>query len=309
MPRPLRIKSESGFYHVILRGNGKRILFETDSDRRTFLSILVHYGEKYGIEYHAWCLMDNHVHLLIREARQILSKAMRDIELVFAQYYNAVNDHVGTVFQGRYKSYAIESERYLLAVMRYIHNNPVRAGLSTGLDYLWSSFNDYIRGGSLTTIDFILGMLSGVDAFRDFCSYYDESEMKEIDRRIRGRLTDGEAVELAKQVLGVESPAMIERSEKQKRNQQLTMLLDAGLPARQISRITGIARGIVEYVCAKRKENLAKDPTLCQKPQEEKPGKGPDPLPETAGRKTWQRTRPFARKTTLRPVRAAADLV
>ena len=252
MPRPLRLISASGFYHVVLRGNGKRILFETDADRRTFLSILKHYGEKYGIEFHAWCLMDNHVHLLVRDDGHALSQAMHDIDLVFAQYYNAVNDHVGTVFQGRYSSFPIETERNLLTVLRYIHNNPVRAGISSDLDYMWSSFDDYLRGGTFTSTDFFLEILGGPDCFRAFCSCYDEQEMKEIDRKVRGRLTDNEAIELAKQLLDIGSPSMIERSDRKKRNQQLTLLLDAGLSARQVSRITGIGRGIVEYVCAKR---------------------------------------------------------
>ena len=251
MPRPMRLISASGFYHVILRGNGKRILFETDSDRRVFLSVLAHYGEKYGIEYHAWCLMDNHVHLLVRDEGHVLSKAMHDIALVFAQHYNSVNDHVGTVFQGRFVSFPIETEHNLLAVLRYIHNNPVKAGLPGGLNYLWSSFDDYLGGGTFTTTDFFLEMLGGPDGFRAFCSVYDESETKEIDRKTTGRISDNEAIELAKKVLEIESPEMLEMVEREKRNQQLKLLSDAGLSARQISRITGIGRGIVERVCAK----------------------------------------------------------
>ena len=262
MPRPLRMISASGFYHVILRGNGKRILFETDADRRDFLSILAHYGEKYGIEYHAWCLMDNHIHLLVRDDRQVLSQAMHDIGLVFAQHYNAANEHVGTVFQGRFTSFPIETERNLLAVFRYIHNNPIRAGISSGLDYPWSSFNDFIGGGSFTTTGFFLEMLGGPEGLRVFCSYYEESEIKEIDRITSGRLTDTEAIEVAKQLLGIESPAMIESSNREKRNQQLMLLLDAGLSVRQISRLTGIGRGVVDYVVAKRRKNLSKEPTL-----------------------------------------------
>ena len=220
MPRLARTVSSTGFYHVIIRGGGRRILFENDSDRRYLINLLERYGDKYGIEYHAWCLMDNHVHLLIADTKRNMSKAMHDICCVFAQYYNAVNEHVGSVLQGRYKSFAIETENYLLEVMRYIHNNPIRSGVTTVLDYPWSSFVDYVRGGSLTSTEMFLEMLGGPDGVRDFCNHYDESQMKEIDKIIRGRLTDSEAIELAKQLLGLESPAMIEMQDRNRRNNQ-----------------------------------------------------------------------------------------
>ena len=250
MPRLARRVSSSGYYHVILKGNGKRVLFEMDSDKKKFLKLLERYGEKHDIKYLAWCLMDNHVHLLLLDSSCNMSKAMHDICGQFAKYYNHVNDHVGRVFQNRYTSYAIENENYLLDVMRYIHQNPLRAGISQTLDYPWSSYDDYIRGGWITSTDLILDILGGIDGFRVFCSQIDEDVLRKIERVIRGRMTDSEALELAKHILGDELFAKFDRLGKQDRNECLCVLYEHGIPEMQIARITGIGRGIVQRACA-----------------------------------------------------------
>lgn len=249
MPRIARRIAESGYYHVILRGNGKRILFENDRDRRFFLKLLEQYIEQYDIECLAWCLMGNHVHLLIGDPNNQLSKLMHDIGGTYASYYNRVNDHVGSVFENRYTSRAIESENYLLGAMRYIHRNPLRAGLTKSLDYPWSSYDEYIRGGSITSTDMILEMLGGVDGFRDYCSCDDDEVALQIEKDTSGRLTDDEALERAKQVLGDSLFKRLDRLGKQDRDDCLYCLSRNGLTISQIARITGIGRNIVQRAC------------------------------------------------------------
>ncbi|WP_373000589.1 REP-associated tyrosine transposase, partial [Lutispora sp.] len=144
MPRFRRKLSKSRIYHVMVRGNERKDLFLDNDDREKFIDIL--YKKKTENEYdlYAYCLMSNHVHLLIRECSNEIARIMKRINTSYACYFNKKYDRIGHVFQDRYKSEVIESERHLLAAVRYIHNNPVKAGLvRSASQYKWSSYNIY----------------------------------------------------------------------------------------------------------------------------------------------------------------------
>ena len=251
MPRLARKIASSGFYHVIIRGNGKQILFESDSDRIYFLTLLKRYGEKYGIKYHAWCLMDNHVHFLIEDPSGDLRKAMHDINCVYAKYFNDTYESNGSVFQGRYTSIPIEQNHYLLAVMRYVHRNPIKAGLSDSLAYPWSSFEDYLYGSSFTCTEMVLEMLGGVDGFLKYCSEDDSAEYCRIKTSEKDRVSDSQAIEIAKTLLGDQKYLTIKSLGRIERNECLVALINAGLSVRQIGRITGMGRGVIRYLAVK----------------------------------------------------------
>ena len=110
MPRAPRATAESGFYHVILRGNGRQIIFEDDADRRAFLELLVKRAEDAGIHVLAWCLMENHVHLVLEDPTQALSEMMQRLSGGYAQRFNRKSGRVGHVFENRFKSCPIENE-------------------------------------------------------------------------------------------------------------------------------------------------------------------------------------------------------
>lgn len=251
MPRLARRIAASGFYHVMLRGDGRRILFEVDSDRREFLGFLEKYGTKYDAEFHAWCLMDNHVHLLIHDKSNALDKVMHDLCTSFARYYNEKNDRVGSVFQNRFTSIPIESDEGLLKVMRYIHQNPMKACLTKDLHYPWSSYDDYFRGASFTSTNLILDMLGGTDEYIKFCNQIDEKTYFMIEKEISGQLTDGEALELAKDCLGEKKFNRISSMGKLERDNCFRVLHRHGIPKRQVARLTGMGRSIVQRACAK----------------------------------------------------------
>ena len=124
MPRTERRKSASGFYHVVMRGNGRQNLFEDDADRRSFLSYLRGDAERFGVRVLAWCLMSNHIHLLLEDRDDNLSEMMRSLATSYALRFNRRGGHAGHVFQQRFYSNPIEDEAYLLQAMRYIHDNP-----------------------------------------------------------------------------------------------------------------------------------------------------------------------------------------
>lgn len=147
MPRPLRIEVAGGIYHVIARGNERKDVFRDDVDREFYLRKLVDCRSRFGFFIYAYCLMDNHVHLAIERGAVALSCIMQALLSSHAQRFNKRHDRVGHLFQGRYKAFLVEKERYLLSLLRYIHLNPVQAGVvREPSSYAWSSDRYYRLG-------------------------------------------------------------------------------------------------------------------------------------------------------------------
>ena len=145
MPRQRRKLSKTGIYHVMLRGNERKSLFPKEEDYRKFLQILTNKKRDDSFLLYAYCLMSNHIHLLIRENKQNISQIMKRIKIAYAYYFNKKYNRVGHVFQDRFKSESIEEENYLLSVIRYIHHNPLKAKMvSDPISYPWSSYNFYL---------------------------------------------------------------------------------------------------------------------------------------------------------------------
>ncbi|HYF97629.1 MAG TPA: transposase [Coxiellaceae bacterium] len=145
MPRALRIHYENACYHVILRGNNYEDIFLSDNDQLLFCALLEKAIQKFNFKIHLFCLMTNHVHLLIQVSETPLSKIMQNISMRYTYWLNKKLARVGHVFQGRYKAILVEKDEYLLELCRYIHFNPVKAAITTRAeDYHWSSHNDYL---------------------------------------------------------------------------------------------------------------------------------------------------------------------
>jgi len=141
MARPLRIEFPGALYHVTSRGNARQRVFRDDEDRELFLATLAWVVERFGWRCHAYCLMDNHIHLLIDTPQPNLSRGMRQLNGVYTQRFNRRHGKVGHLFQGRYKAILVEKEGYLLELARYIVLNPVRAKMvKTPERYPWSSY-------------------------------------------------------------------------------------------------------------------------------------------------------------------------
>jgi REP element-mobilizing transposase RayT len=148
MARPLRIEYEGAAYHIISRGNRGEHIFEADKDKEYFLEILQAAIVKYKIDLYAYCIMGNHYHLLLTTPYGELTKAMHYIGSAYGSYLRRQKGWIGHIFAGRYKSLCIEKERYLLELSRYIHLNPVRAGITENPEgYKWSSYVYYIGKG------------------------------------------------------------------------------------------------------------------------------------------------------------------
>jgi len=141
MSRPLRIEFSGAVYHITSRGNGKQKIFFKDNDRKIFLNLLWEVVERERWICYAYCLMDNHYHLLVETKRPNLSRGMRELNGIYAQKLNYIKNSVGHVFQSRYKSILVEKDNYLLELCRYIVLNPVRAKMVRNPeDWKWSSY-------------------------------------------------------------------------------------------------------------------------------------------------------------------------
>lgn len=148
MSRALRIEYPGAWYHVINRGAGRQRVFHSDRSREIFLTLLGDISQIYSVEIHAYSLMENHYHLLIHTPRGGLSQAMRHLNGVYTQKANHIRKSDGPLFRGRYKALLVQSEEYLLELVRYIHMNPVEAGLSRHpRDHRWTSHRAYLFKG------------------------------------------------------------------------------------------------------------------------------------------------------------------
>lgn len=164
MPRPLRLRSETNIYHVMARGNRRKIIFHDKDDKQRFINILISKNKEECFKLFAYCIMDNHYHLLLREMNEDLSIIMKMINSSYATYYNNRYEGSGHVFQDRFRSQPVNNDEYLLGVMRYIHNNPSKAGIVNRCqDYPWSSYQQYIyykKDNELLDVSSILNMYS-----------------------------------------------------------------------------------------------------------------------------------------------------
>ncbi len=154
MPRPPRLEFPGALYHVTARGNERRALYRDDADRDEYLARLAHYRRKFGFRLLSYCLMTNHIHLAVRAGQEPLSRVMAGLHSSYAEWFNRRHDRVGHLFQGRYKAFLVQEERYLQALVRYIHRNPVEARIvRRPQDYRWSSDRFLRRGNGPVWLD------------------------------------------------------------------------------------------------------------------------------------------------------------
>jgi putative transposase len=154
MPRPPRLEFPGALYHVTARGNERRALYRDDADRDEYLARLAHYRRKFGFRLLSFCLMGNHIHLAVRAGQEPLSRVMAGLHSSYAEWFNRRHDRVGHLFQGRYKAFLVQEERYLEAIVRYIHRNPVEARIvQRPQDYRWSSDRFLRRGQGPAWLD------------------------------------------------------------------------------------------------------------------------------------------------------------
>ncbi|MDF2524712.1 MAG: hypothetical protein K0R31_2353 [Clostridiales bacterium] len=254
MSRIARERSRSGIYHVMLRGANRQEIFHDEEDCLRFLETLERYKKKGELRVYGWCLMGNHVHLLLKEGKEELAVTMKRIGVSFAWFYNWKYKTTGHLFQDRYKSEKVESDEYLMAVVRYIHQNPVKAGIvKKPGDWKWSSCQGYYGNGNYapTLLDsgLILGFFSderkmGIKGFIEFNETINEDEF--LDDTVKTHLTDDEAkIEIKKVIAGYEITEIKGLPKLQRDEIVVRIKKIESLTQRQISRILGISLSLI----------------------------------------------------------------
>ncbi len=251
MPRIQRIKSRTDIYHVMIRGVNKNIIFNDDNDREKFLQILIYYKNKFVINIYAYCLMDNHVHILLK-AEENFNKFMQCLQTVYALYFNKKYKRVGHLFQDRFKSIPVEKDEYLLECVRYIHQNPVKAKISSIGNYKWSSYQEYITKSRIINTIYILNLFGNkkkiaLENYKTFMNIINKkADIRNI--AIEDKISDAEAIELIESFFNVKI-INIKEYDIIERNIILSEILDLNIfNILQLSRITKINRNIIRKI-------------------------------------------------------------
>lgn len=248
MPHTARKKGESGFYHVVTKGDGGQIIFESDENRAFYLIVLEAAVAAHAVELHAFCMMDNHVHLLVRDRGDALSTFMKQLDETYAMYYAKTTARVGHVFQKRYWSEPIETDERFLATLRYIHANPEPAGMCAAKDYQWSSYGAYAgkskKLGFVTT-DFALELLGGAGKFAAFQKSGGRFAEPFPGSTLRRHLTSDELVQIAADLIGRDELVNIRGMKPRDRAEMLGVLVNAGFTDGEIGRVTGMGKSSI----------------------------------------------------------------
>lgn len=259
MSRRAREVSGTGIYHVMMRGINRQNIFEDDEDYSRFVELLYQMvcpvddnGKPMPSRctFYAYCLMTNHVHLLIREASESLSVVIKRIGVSYAQYYNKKYIHFGHLFQDRFKSEPVNDNAYFFTLIRYIHQNPMAAGLTDDVaSYHWSSWNEYETAGngiqSVCSTKTVLSRMP-LDELRElvFDPLPKTTMILDFDSG-NSIKTDEEMKEFFSSLYGLEHPLNLQLYSRDRQNDILRAAKEFGGSIRQLVRLTGISFTII----------------------------------------------------------------
>lgn len=254
MPRTARKKSNTKVYHVILRGNAKQDIFLEKQDYNKFMKEICNTKEKYQYELYAYCLMTNHVHIILYDKTDKLSKILQSLTVSYSAYWNKKYEREGHVFQNRFLSKNVEDEKYLRTLCRYIHQNPCKAGIAEMEEYPWSSYQEYIKENQIIETRQIL-LLFGknkIEAINNFVGFHKVNKKQEkiqefMEYEMVEKLSDEQARKYIEEILGLENIQEIIQCSVKKRNEYLERLKGIqGITKTQIARVTGLTKKMIE---------------------------------------------------------------
>jgi len=245
MPRKAREKSSTGIYHIMLRGIDGRNIFLDKEDKEIFLKKLLEIKDKVNFKLYGYCLMDNHIHLLLGESEEI-GTTMKRITVAYVHWNNNKYGRTGHLFQNRYLSEPVETEKYLLAVLRYIHRNPIAAGLDKDLEgYPWSSHNQYIamyeQGKTDVNGHLITAYLKDCNEYIDFMNQEDHHQY--LEHNPAKKYTDQALYNFIQKEYRAD---LMELDLKERNKQIQEMYKVTGVSMRQLGRVLGVGKGVIE---------------------------------------------------------------
>lgn len=248
MSRKARVKSESGIYHIMLRGINQQQVFEDTEDYEKFLDILRDCKEICRFEIYAYCLMGNHLHLLIKEGTESLEQMFKRICGRFVYWYNVKYRRIGHLFQDRFKSEPVDSDAYFYAVLRYIHQNPIKAGLCKRVgDYTYSSYLEYVNVNDLVDREYVLGQMT-IDEFVGLNNQTVDMDCMDISEKPVNRVTDEQAKTMIRKISKCENASDFQALDVKVRDKYLKKLREKGISIRQLSRLTGVSFNLIRKI-------------------------------------------------------------
>jgi len=248
LSRISRQKSNSGIYHIIVRGINKQDIFYDKQDYSKFIKEISNTKGKYQYELYAYCLMPNHVHLEIKDNRNFLESIMRSLMVAYVSYFNKKYERVGHLFQDRYLSKRVETDKYVLDLQRYIHQNPEKAGIAKKEEYRWSSYKEYLAKEGITDTKYVMQLFNmDVNKFKEYNSNYEYDINTTQELEMIRRLTDEQAKEIIQKVLQIENLQEIQKYNKKAREGILSELkcID-DISCAQIARVIGLNKKMIE---------------------------------------------------------------
>ena len=246
MPRTARTAAGSNIYHVMLRGINRQNIFEEDEDRFHFLNTVIRCKEVSGFRLHAFVLMSNHIHFLIEPGNEPLDVIFKRICTSYAVWYNRKYQRAGHLFQDRFRSESVETDLYYTTVLRYILQNPVKAGIvARPGDYRWSSYLAYEKGrGTLTYTKFAADLFGSHETLLEYLAQEnDDSVMDEPDHD--WRLWDDAAREKIFRITQCASVSDFQKLDFEAQKEYARELYAEGLSMGQIARLTGMSKATV----------------------------------------------------------------
>jgi len=257
LPRQRRKIGLSKIYHVIARGNERKDIFLDDEDKNKFIQIIINKKKKDEYILYAYCLMNNHLHLLLKEQEDGISRIMSRINTAYAYYFNKKYNRVGHVFQNRFKSEPVENDRYLISLIRYIHNNPVKAKIANQPhQYKWSSYLKEQK--CIIDKEEILNLFSpnkskAIRLFNEFCYQQNNDtfmDYQEVFREAKEITSVEKAKEYASRHLkekGLQIESLKDKINKEHKDKLIIELTEkTNLSYREIANILGFSRRVVE---------------------------------------------------------------
>ena len=248
MPRQARESSGTGIYHVMMRGINHQNIFEEQEDYYQFLTTLDVMAQSRNYILYAYCLMLNHIHLLIREREDTIGMAIKRIASSYVYYYNHKYSRDGHLFRERYKSEPVNDMAYFVTLLRYIHQNPLKAGMVERVkDYEFSSWGEYIdKDSTLFPLCDTRTVLSRIP-FNDLDELVndplsDDIVCLDIEDASKGRPSDDQVMSLIKEKTGATNSSAFQQLPDEIRRSVLIELKGRRASLRQLERLTGISK-------------------------------------------------------------------
>lgn len=256
MPRQLRVFSNSKVYHIILKGIDNQNIFYDDEDRIVFLENISKSKEKFKYKVYAYCLMDNHVHLVIQVDDKFLSKAMQSLTIRYVYYFNKKYDREGPLVRNRFKSKQIENQSYFLEVCRYIHRNPEKANIEKTQNYMWSSYLEYIEEEKIVSTKILMYYFNyNLTQFIKYTLKGEENEelSRLADFELINKLADEQLIKIIQTRFNLkcsqEIISFIKNSSEENKEQIIKEIGKIqGVSKKQISRVTRINKNKISKI-------------------------------------------------------------